>query len=311
MSDSNTPDIEKKKKETTSNSNTKTTKINQWGSFGKAILSNIVISIIYGFIGANFIFFTTAPALELNKYFPVNMAAYSPKMPAADKSSSMWGGATVDGKERYTCRAQRSTKDFNMDFLKQLGFGGTGISWPYRLYKNELVPGVIQRFENWFSKSVADTFIMSRKLIQWWLKIFSEGALANETLQMFVVAPITLFVGHYVAAVLGFFGYIYNSFKQPNYGWAWSLLGLLFGYTTFIALMTMIVEVVKFIGTFLVLPAMANYKLLGEIIKCNAHSVAMLFGAMTVSSASTYLDSSISTSMMVVYIILLIKSLFF
>jgi hypothetical protein len=37
----------------------------------------------------------------------------------------------------------------------------------------------------------------------------------------------------------------------------------------------------------------------------------MLFGAMTVGSASTYLDSSISTSMMVVYIILLIKSLFF
>ena len=68
---------------------------------------------------------------------------------------------------------------------------------------------------------------------------------------------------------------------QPTFGWAWSLVGLLFGYTTFIAAMTMIVEVVKFMGTFLVLPAMANYKLLGEIMKCNAHSVAMLFGAMT------------------------------
>jgi len=309
MSDSNTPDIEKKKKETTDDSNTKTTKINQWGSFGKAILSNIVISIIYGFIGANFIFFTTAPALELNKYFPVNMAAYSPKMPA-NSSSSMGGGAPVEGKRTYNCY-KRPSKDFNMDFLKHLGFGGTGVSWPYRLYEDEMFPGPIQSFENWFSKSVADTFIMSRKLIQWWLKIFSEGALSNKTLQMFVVAPMTLFVGQFVAAVLGFFGYIYNSFTQPTFGWVWSLVGLLFGYTTFIAAMTMIVEVVKFMGTFLVLPAMANYKLLGEIMKCNAHSVAMLFGAMTVGSASTYLDSSISTSMMVVYIILLIKSLFF
>ena len=303
MTDSTTPAIDSKKDETSSDSTTETTKQNQWGSFVAATLTNIVISIIYGFIGANFIFFTTAPSLELEKYFPVGMSSYFSEFAGKQK-----GGQEKQIPRTYNCY-KRPQKDFNLDFLKSLGLGKPG-GWPYSLYKDEEFPGTIQSFKNWFAMSIAKTFMMSRKLIKWWLGVFAPGKsfLSNETFQMFIIAPMTLFFGQFISSALGFFGFIYNSFVQ---GWGWSLLGLLFGYTTFIAFTVMIVEVVKFLGSFLILPAMSNYKLLGEILKCNANSIAMLFGAMTVGSASTYLNSTISTAMMVVYIMLLIKVLFF
>lgn len=299
---SETSIIEDKKKEKNNDSKTKIKKPNQWASFIVSIIINIIICIIYGFIGANFIFFTTAPRLELEKYFPTNLSSYFSFINEVKQK----GGQE---NQRYSCY-KRPAKDFNFDYFKSsLGFGQSD-SWPFSLYKEEMIPGIFQSFKNWFSMSIAKTFILSHDLIRKWINIFepNKSFLSNETLQLFVIAPITLFFGQFLSMLIGFFGFIYKSFGQE---WTWSLLGLLLGYTTLIAFIVMLVESLKFVGSFLFLPAISNYKLLGRILKCNANSIAMLFGALTIGSATTYLDNTISTSMTFVYIILLIKILFF
>lgn len=310
MSDSTTSAIEDKQNTSSDSTTDTTTKQNEWGKFIAATITNIIISIIFGFFGANFIFFSTAPSLELEQYFPTNESSYFPTTKSTKKSffDFLGGQEKQTAKPRYSCY-KRPHKDFNLDFLKSIGLSKAG-GWPYSMYKDEAVPGIFQSYKNWFAKSIAHTFIMTRNLLQKWVGLFSpdKPIFSNETLQMFVIAPMTLFFGQFITAALGFFGFIYESFVQE---WKWSLLGLLLGYTTFIALLVMFVEVVKFLFSFLLLPAISNYKLLGEILKCNANSIAMLFGAMMVSSANTYLNSTISSSMIVVYIILLIKQIFF
>ena len=299
---SETSVIEDKKKEKNNYKKESIIKTNKWRSFLVATITNIIISVIYGFIGANFIFFTTAPSVELEKYFPTNISSYFTSISEAKQK----GG---EENKRYSCY-KRPAKDFNFDYFKSsLGIGGSD-SWPFNLYKEEMVPGIFQSFKNWFSMSIAKSFILTYDLIKKWINIFepNKSFLSNETLQLFIIAPITLFFGQFLSMLIGFFGFIYNSFIQK---WSWSLLGLVFGYTTFIAFIVMLVQGLKFFSSFLFLPAISNYKLLGRILKCNANSIVMLFGALTIGSAKMYLDDTISISMTIVYMILLIKILFF
>jgi hypothetical protein len=292
MSDKDTSAIDQKKID---NNQDETSQKNDWGAFASSTFSNVVFTMIIGLIGANFIFFTTID--NLNKFFSTERVPdYFPQYVHLLKQTK--GGG-------YTCK--KEAQSFNFDSLKKIGIGGVG-GWPYSMASNTR-SGYFQSFKNWFADSIADTFIMSRGILKQWLGYFKEGTpLSNETLQMFFIGPFNLFMGMFASMAFGFFGYLYKSFED---GWGWMLIGLLFGYTMFFAFMTSIVHFFKFIGTFLIVPLISNLGLLGEILKCNSNSLALLFGALTVSSASTTLDSSISTSMMVVYIILLIKTIFF
>jgi len=297
MSDQDTAAIEQKKTESTENGEDTP---NNWGAFGAATINNIIITLVFGFIGANFIFFTTST--QLDKFFPVNkIPDYFPQF-AEGKRGGQKGN-------NYTC-FKKDSKGFNLDGLKSLGIGEPG-GWPYSMRQKETFDqGIFQSFKNWFADSIADTFIMSRKVLRKWLSFFTPDKkfLSNQTFQMFLVAPLSLFFGKFAAMATGFFGYIYNSFADS---WIWALIGLFFGYTLFFAFMVMVVHLFKFLGTFLLLPIFANFGLLGEIFKCNSNALAMLFGALMVSSASTTLNSTISTAMMVVYVLLLIKTIFF
>jgi hypothetical protein len=70
-------------------------------------------------------------------------------------------------------------------------------------------------------------------------------------------------------------------------------------------------QYLQFMATLLFVPAFSNMTALKRILACNSSMLGWLFGALVIGSASTTLDSTVSMTMLVVYLILALKSIFF
>lgn len=287
--------IDEKKKQISLDNNV--VKQNDWGAFAGSVFYNLITVMLVGLVGANFIFFTTFA--DLNKFFTTQQTPnYFPSAYAKPQQS---GGS---------CQNMNLSKDklsFNYEILEKIGVGKNG-GWPYSMVNKS--SGLFQTFKNWFAYTAAETFIFNKRLLKDWLALFAPNNkyVSNQTFQMLFVSQITLFIGVFASLTLGFWGHLYHGFKE---NWFVSLIGLVFGYTLFFATMTSIVNFVKFLGVFLLVPLISNINILGDILRCNSNSLALLFGALVLGSAYSTLDNSISVSMTVVYVLLIIKTLFF
>ena len=313
MSDTDISSIEQKKKEMSRDDSPKNS---DWIAFAYATLYNLIITLVFGLIGANFIFLTAFA--DLNKFFTTerfpnyfpNAEYINTKGQDGVKCSgpTKRGGGTGANETNKT--NNKNAPDFNYDLLEKVGIGKNG-GWPYSMAKKPTeTHHLYQKFKNWFSFSVCDTFILNKEIFKKWLGFFNpkKKYLSDQTFQMIVVAPLTLFLGMFLSMILGFGGYVYHSFES---NWIFALIGLFFGYTMFFSAMTSSVNFFKFLGAFLLVPLISNIEIIGDILKNNSNVLAMLFGALTLSSAFATLDYSISITMMIVYIILIIKNVFF
>jgi hypothetical protein len=305
MSATPTP-IDQKKSDNSNESGT--TSNNDWGSFGIAVVTNFIVALVIGLLGANFIFFSTRSKDELATFFPGPGSKFYSPVPGPVQSGGEFK-CPVKGKGFRM-------PGMNLNALKSLGIGTMG-GWPYNLHTNNVTPGFsLDSFKNWFSETIAGAYGTDRSYLAEWVSLFSphEGGnmLSNNVFQILVVAPLTLLIGgHGIAAIVGFFSTLFSAFTANSWGWQWSLIGFFLAYTWFTAFGVAIMHYLQFMATFLFLPAFSNMASLKRILACNSSMLGWLFGALVVSSASTTLDSTVSMTMLIVYLILAIKSLFF
>jgi hypothetical protein len=204
----------------------------------------------------------------------------------------------------------------NLNVLKSLGIGTMG-GWPYSLHADDVTPGFsLGSFKNWFSETMAGSYGTNRSYLTKWISLFSpqggKNMLSNNAFQILVVAPLTLFLGgHGVVLLAGFFSTLFSAFTANSWGWQWSIIGFFLAYTWFSAFGVAFMQYLQFMATLLFVPAFSNMTALKRILACNSSILGWLFGALVISSASTTLDSTVSTTMMVVYLILALKAIFF
>jgi len=297
------------KKTDNSNESGNTTE-NDWGSFGIAVITNFIIALVIGLIGANFIFFSTLPPKELATFFPGAGANFYSPVPAPVSVQS--GGV-------FQCPSKRKgikMPGMNLNAMKSLGIGTMG-GWPYNLHTDNVNPGFsLESFKNWFSETIAGSYGSNRSYLTKWISLFSpqggKNMLSNNAFQILVVAPLTLFLGgHGVVLLAGFFSTLFSAFTANSWGWQWSIIGFFLAYTWFSAFGVAFMQYLQFMATLLFVPAFSNMTALKRILACNSSILGWLFGALVISSASTTLDSTVSTTMMVVYLILALKAIFF
>jgi|TARA_R110002074_G_scaffold128745_1_gene269369 hypothetical protein len=305
MSETPTP-IEQKQSDNSTDSGASSE--NNWGSFGIAVVRNFIVTLVIGIIGANFIFFSTLSAKELARFFPgPGSGAYSP-VPSPAQS----GG-------EFTCPSKgKSTRmpGMNLNALRSLGIGTMG-GWPYNLYDGNVDENVsFGSFKNWFSETVAGAYGPNRSYLAKWISLFSpqdgKNMLSNNVFQMLVVAPLTLLAGGQgIVFIVGFLSTLFSAFTANSWGWQWALIGLFLAYTWLTSLGVAFVQYLQFMATFLFLPAFSNMSALKRILSCNSSMLGWLFGAFVVTAAASTLDSTVSMTMLVVYLILALKAIIF
>jgi hypothetical protein len=281
---------------------------NSWAEFGISIVKNIIVTLIIGVLGANFIYLTSAESRSigsggrtlLDYFLPTDDAAYGP-MPII-------GGAR--------CSKNIDIK-VNEKLLKKFGIGMTN-SWPYKQYRDiedgdSFTTKLWKTFINWFAKSTADSYITNRSLLKKWLDVFSysidsneenENIFSNETFQMFIASPLMILAFPLIIIFI-YFSSWFSMFKK---GWKPALIGLFLIYSWVIPLGVTFVQSFQYLFTFMFIPLFADIKGVKKIFGCNVKGLSIFFGLLICSSAFTYLNTTISVTMFVVYLLMLIKS---
>jgi hypothetical protein len=203
--------------------------------------------------------------------------------------------------------------DVNCNETESGSFGVFEDNFPYNLIltqgssKEELhALSKIQRLTNWFAKTVAGCFKSNRALLKGWLDNFTPNSpLGNHAFQIYIGFPFTVFIS-WVSLITGWWGAFGaatgSDMKVTIWGgfllYAW---GLTIGLACIVFL--------RLLGTLFFLPMSQNWKEVANIMACNVKSIVILFGFFACGAAYDNLDSTVSGIMGIVYLFLVVHTL--
>lgn len=281
-----------------------------WVAFGLAVIKNFIITLCVGILGANFIYWTSREASELNVFFPTEEETYFPRGFPQDlpppKPSGSGAGAPQQGGNFEHCTPKRLHSGISTIIGGQL---------PYRLAnypKSEW--DFKQFFYNWVARSTADSFMFSRGMFKGWLEFFAPNSEAdgggtnifsNNIFQMFIAAPLTLFM----TILVIYFVIIMAVLFTFQAGFWWFIIGILCFYTWVLDGGIALIQVFQYLKTLLLVPITLNWRVVKGIIGCNLMGLIILFGWLVCASASALLQPTISIVMWVFYFFICLKML--
>lgn len=309
MADDSVSAIDEKSNENNGESSTEE-KQSDWRAFGSSVIKNVIHIIVFILIGSNFIFFTYYDSLDL--IFPFRKNVYFP----GDSIALQKGGRKKQkgGGSSYTCPDPGSGKKFKMpslDTLKSLGYNGKMNGWPYTMYNNQDEGFSWSGFKNWFAMTEGESFMLYRELAQ---KLFTGGEarpLQKMPQWLLYILANAVFLFSFVFVIIGFITTIWQSFVCVRHAWAYSLIGFFLAYTGMMAMANGALQYASLMWNMLVVPLLIDHNVVRQICQCNLNWISLFFGAMVVGSATSTLDKTTSTVMLVAWLILAIKQLFF
>lgn len=248
----------------------------RWKNFFIYVLISLIVSLLIGIIGSNFIFLTYLSPQNREEWIPTK---------SIDEEFGGFYKPTRGGNSAPSCMKSKS-----------LSFNPPGIdsNWPYSMYKNEFIPGFIQSFKNWIAKLTASSFIIHRSLLNQWLH-FTKGL--NDSLKMVLLAPLTLLFFPTVF-IVGFFITIYTVF-EANLLWGLAGFFLLFMWPIVNTIAS--IQTVKYIILLTITPLYRNFNDIKRIFNCNLNTVYLLFGFFVCISSFLTLDITTSIIATVIY----------
>lgn len=258
---------------------------NNWGAFFASLITNFIFILLIYIIGSNFIYLSDTKYDGLKYLFPDEIDNYL----TPPKYSG--GGLTLPADEATIKK------------LSIIGIPGDkeiGHTFPYKGYADLDAGHIFSNFSRWFKYTIATSFATNRSLLIKYLTVCNN--IFNRPLLMFIIAPLTLMIT-FIALIPGFCVPIWAAFTCPNYGWAWALIGLFFGYTMLISSAVAALQYIQLLFTLLILPlyidAGAVRNILGEYIL----PFLLIFGVLTCFAAFANLDLIISITMTCIFIL--------
>jgi hypothetical protein len=265
---------------------------NSWLSFVKSLFYYFILSLLVGMFGSGFIYLTSRGS-DLDNILPTDELFYSAPSYEVQKSGPF--------------------TDVNCNETESGSFGVFEDNFPYNLIltqgssKEELhALSKIQRLTNWFAKTVAGCFKSNRALLKGWLDNFTPNSpLGNHAFQIYIGFPFTVFIS-WVSLITGWWGAFGaatgSDMKVTIWGgfllYAW---GLTIGLACIVFL--------RLLGTLFFLPMSQNWKEVANIMACNVKSIVILFGFFACGAAYDNLDSTVSGIMGIVYLFLVVHTL--
>jgi hypothetical protein len=285
--------IEEKLNKDKSNQEKKSNNHSNWKSFGLSILTNIVLTLLWTFVGANAIYLVYS---NLDAWFPTDPNNY----PYGENYQSMKGGKGKNvqkggGDLSNPCKTvydNISSSDASQKLLQKMS--GNKVSFPYSEITNNF--GIRELVGNFFGYSARTGFISSRQILKQIFKFirkwcdsgsgFMESALFLLAYPIFVIS---LIFG--IPFLIGTFATIWGEITSSSFGLLWTILfALLFGiglsWTTIIG----VIIFVKYMLTMLVLPSIADIDNIKRLIFCKRHIIIGIFSILTSVSAFKHLD---------------------
>lgn len=280
-------------------------KQSDWIGFVISIISNFLLILLFIIIGSNFIFFTYYDSLDL--IFPFSRKVYFPGSKQSGGGNKQRGGGTS-----YNC-PKSDTKKFKMpslEMLKSLGYDGKMSGWPYTMYNNQEEGFSWNGFKNWFALTEGESFMLYRQFMQNMFKGGDNNLFQKVPQPLLYILACLIFALGFFVVFMGFITTIWKSFTCVKYAWAYSLIGCL-AYTGTMCFANGFLQYLSFMWNMLVVPLFIDHNVVRQICSCNMWWLSLLFGAMAVGSGIRYLDYTTSSVMMVAWIILTIKQIFF
>ena len=305
------------KKETKKKEEEKQSKTNDWGSFGLSILVSFVYTLVWGVIGSNLLFIVNS---DLDKLLPTDSTQppYSvpPKQPKAIEMNSFGqrGGTYKNCKYASATKGKNgSLLDLFTGFTMKAPSGKPSGNFPYNLKKKSLIDlSWVDNVKDWFANSVQFSYIHGRSILKDILGLFNKACsqTASDNF-LFVLSILIVPLIVFSSPSWGFFATLFAEFFSTNNAWVFGIASIfLFGIGIFIPATIGFTQFMQTLGLFFLLPLLTNSSIVVSILKEKINLLAILFGGFVVSQAFTYLDNTISISMLVAYIILTAGSFF-
>lgn len=305
--------IEKKKENISIEENQKKS---DWKKFGKSILTNIIYTILFGFIGSNLIYIMYS---NLDMWFPSDPTRLPYRSPSSsrglkDKFIKMFSGlksqfkggadADVDGTvdESICSNLKNIIQSNSVKYTKlfdNLGFNHVG--FPYKYINND--SGIINIFKNMFGESAKYAYVTDRDILKKTFRFFESFGTAGENVLFILAFPIMLLLLLLqIPTILGFMtsyiSYILTYFKSmsSNYGWLITISVSIFTLMFILSIgLTWsagigIAQIIQLYVTLLIMP-LFDTDIVREIIYCKSYILSILFAFLTISSAFKHLEN--------------------
>jgi hypothetical protein len=312
------------KNENTSKSKKKT----DWVKFGKSILTNLIYTIILGFIGANFVYIMYT---DLDSWFPSNSSTLPYQSPNVgngnsfkDKFSKMFSNFRGGSSEEIN--SEKDIKNFcnNLENLVQGSddkfkklhdkIGLHEFGFPYSLVSDE--SGILNIIKSLFGESSKYSYVSSRELLKRVLKFFKGFETVGENglfvlslpiLILLMLYQVPLIVG-FITTFFSFFGSYFN-LMPANYGWILTIIITFFTMAISIStglLWSLLIGMVQTVQLYVTLLAMPLFDIdvVREILYCKSHILLIFFVFLTILSAFKHLEDILAVVIMISLIIL-------
>jgi hypothetical protein len=306
------------KKETKKKDEEKQSKTNDWGSFGLSILVSFVYTLVWGVIGSNLLFIVNS---DLDKLLPTDSTQLPYSVPSKQPKAIEMTSLGQRGGTYKNCKYASATKGKKGSFLDLFtGFttmkapsGKMSPNFPYNLKKKSLIDlSLMDNVKDWFANSIQFSYIHGRSILKDILGLFNKACSQTASdnflfVSSILIVPLILFS----SSSWGFFATLFGEFFSTNNAWIFGIASMiLFGIGMFIPTTISVVQFMQTLGLFFLLPLLTNSGIVVSILKEKINLLAILFGGFVVSQAFTYLDNTISMSMLVAYAVLTLGSFF-
>jgi hypothetical protein len=275
----------KDKKEVDNNANKK--KKNDWEAFGLDVVKNIIYIVLWGLIGANFIYISRS---NLDAWFPTNSNA----PPYFDPSKqSSFGGIMGKTSERTQIKIDVDQSKMLYDTL-----GMNKVGFPYNKITDK--SGFSNIIGHYFGQSARFSYTSGRGIIKSFLNFFKGGENKKEIALFLIGFPLFVLSCIFLLPLfIGGFTTFIGQFTTGKLGILFSILAMIFGVGFFWSIGVGVVQFLQFLITFTILPPLINLDKILTIISDRGELLLGIFTALIIYSAFKRLDNVIAIIMLV------------
>lgn len=289
-------------------------KKNNWGTFFNSVWQSLVVIILIGVLGGNFVYLTR---IDIDYFFPTD----SSQRPYTDKN-----------KNGNLLPPLFNLKDIDGD-IEMTGGGGGGCGTPIDISKSPLLKNKYFRdsFEygfpysletpdndtfggvlgNWFSNKVKYSYIwlrtVEKTIVSFMSSLCAMSPDAASDIVPFILGPLVIKVILLITS-MWFLPAMVSVFwngnpKNPYDIWI-SIIGLFCGWTWIVPMVTTLVQIFTSMFKLIVLPLMLNlreiFKIMGRPF--NAWWLKIIFFILVVASAFKNLESYVAIPILIVFL---------
>jgi hypothetical protein len=168
-------------------------------------------------------------------------------------------------------------------------------------------------FLNWLITSIGQSYTWQRALLKAILKIHMPSPNIQDNTKVLAKEPVRIILSViYLALSLAIIPILSNVINFIALFWrnkVWAIVGLMIGFTLSIPGILTAIQGLQFLGTFFIVPLLLDSKGVADILLCNRNIFILLYGLFIVLAAYKFLKPTLYISMIIVYLIYVIKTL--